>query len=225
MQALLILLLIIFLTDDLNAQSVLSGGLWGGVNFSRQATYHRPDDIFQTQEPEIGLEGITTLSGGIDIGFQLLTKLQLSLGFVYVTKGIEIRRDIPFPPEQEERTYREYASTKLSYVEVPLLFKYTLADYPVRPYVMLGPTLDILAHGEHRYISDEESFTYEIQPEDNLGILGGIGAAYPISERLTLHSELSYTYGLSETPSVARGDAYTRDIRAMVGVRLNPQSR
>lgn len=102
------------------------------------------------------------------------------------------------------------ATTKVNYLEVPVLAKYEtpLSVGPVTTHLVAGPTVALVTHASReRTTTDRQGQTRLVKRTDlkrpvrdaELGLAFGAGATYPFSGRAALTAGVRYRRGLTST--------------------------
>ncbi len=147
---------------------------------------------------------------------------------MYLGKGVEIEV-MPEVGNVSSMGKGSYARTELSYLELPLLLKYSLPTAGARPYLIAGPSLGLRrsADAVYKFGSDaerrediEKDFkSTDLSLQAGAGIGVNVGRAYLFAEGL-------YAFGLTNiNENKAEGTGKNRGPQFRVGVTLNLSGR
>lgn len=179
-----ILSLVLIITFASLNMAQLNIGLMGGMNFSyaKQNQFYFAD---AKSETKLALGGV--------IDYQFTKNFSVRLEPLYVEKGTYGR-----PLDTEGISPK--ISLDLSYVEIPILFKYSVGDV-VQPYMFVGPTIGINTGSD--LVLDAMGFNVAIDADDivkdieySFNIGGGLN--YKIDELVTIFMEAKYVFGLTD---------------------------
>ena len=170
---------VIILTSSVFAQ--VSAGLIGGLNYAHMTTDNSySPDFDETQSFQFGAI--------IEISLQ--NNLSLQTTPMYIEKENRINFIGPVSPE---------FSLTLSYIEIPLLLKYTVGN-KFRPYIAAGPSMSINLSSEigagiagFSMLLDSKNITSDV----NFGFVLCTGINYEL-ERITLVGEAKYLHTLNQ---------------------------
>lgn len=160
----------------------------------------------------------TTFAIGGVLHHRLSEKLALQFQPVYLQKGAQ------YAVNDAELGHVEFA-TKLAYIEIPALFKYSLRGKgSVQPFVLAGPTAGILLSGKEEattagkiYTTD---FTENMQTLD-IGVAFGGGLNFPFGKK-EIFVEARYDFGLSKIHYNSPGTgSYNRVIQLIMGLSFS----
>lgn len=129
------------------------------------------------------------LAAGAVVDVGLGKSVSLRIEPIYIEKGSNVRIDI-FGPSTGD--------LKLSYVEVPLLVKFSLGSGGARPYLLAGPTASYLLRAKG--FSDESGETTDILDvfkRADVGVSFGAGVRMPAGHA-AVFVEGRYTLGLKD---------------------------
>lgn len=162
--------------DKVNAQSPLNFGLRGGLNF---ANLNNVDDT----------ETRTGFMGGIYLNFKVpMSPVSIQPEVLYTQKGFDTSANIG---GQQITT-----TTKLDYIEVPVLAKFSFAPGPLTPKVYFGPYIGFNVKAEVEAESGGNSGTQDIKDsvkDTDFGVV--VGAELSFSK---LNVGLRYGAGLTK---------------------------
>lgn len=83
-----------------------------------------------------------------------------------------------------------------SYIDAPILAKYSLRKQGVTPYLLAGPSLSFLASASYEARGDSEDIKDELNSLQ-LGLCGGLGLQVPLGKKARVFAEGQYALGLS----------------------------
>ena len=169
-------------------------GIRGGASFASEAFSTIPDNT--TTSMTIG--GL----GGLTLEYWFDNSIAVSAGFLYDQKGVgeqyassaQNRQPVP-----GGKIYSGNDNFTMSYLEIPILLKYTLGWGEVRPYLCAGPSIGEL-------LQSSETVSGSIAPLANLksylqstdlSIYAGLGLMDEVSRGTILVFEAGYAVGLS----------------------------
>jgi len=181
----------------IKAQS-LSMGIRGGGNYSTL----------------LGIDSAkfkTGITGGISLNYQTAGKWSVSADMLYTQRGITYQKNIKDTSgNQTEKFEYDYA---LNYVEIPVLFHYNfLSDSSkLKARAFFGPSLNVrmnaknsikytkvVTYGDSTATTNtagDQDLTYIYTPLD-YGFVGGIGATYAITDKISASVDVRASYGL-----------------------------
>lgn len=167
--------------------------------------------------PEMTFQPTPSYSGGILANVNWYENLGLQLEINYAFQGQKY-----FDIQGQKETEKEI---NLNYVQIPIMFKYTFTDYTISQkapnlYFVVGPQFGLLQSASLKYTRDgtEVGFTEyhaevinplnERHPEYTtdldlfnnfeLSLTSGFGAAFEITNELTLTAESRLNWGISD---------------------------
>lgn len=188
--------LVMMFSFDASAQMSVNKGLKGGLNFA---------SFSLDPEPEGGSTSSQTgIAGGLFIELDLLGPLDIQVEGLFSQKGSKFKSDAGGE-----------STTKLSYLEVPVLAKISIPLAPTMSYnVHAGPALGFKL---------SESFDPEINSEadffksSDLGAVVGLGLKFnALVSFVTIDAR--YTLGLSNVSDSDTGEAKNRSLTLLVGL-------
>jgi outer membrane protein with beta-barrel domain len=159
-------------------------GLLGGPSFSRLSSPDVPDELDMSTRTGYGL--------GAVLGRELRDDLSLELQPVFITKGAKFSSE------------GETVSLHLSYVEVPLLLKFSRRGPGLRPYVLGGPVLGFRKSATLEASGLSLDFSREVKDTD-FGLALGAGVKVPAGRAAVL-LEGRYALGLRNIYVADPGD-------------------
>jgi outer membrane protein W len=202
------------------AQSI-SLGIRGGGNYS---TLLGIDDAkFKT--------GVTA---GLTVNYQTSGKWSASADLLYSQRGTTFERNDTASNIKEKYEY----SYALNYVEIPILFHYNfLSDSSkLKARAFFGPSLNVRinANNKIKYTKEvsfgdsiatstsegEQDLAYVYTPLD-YGFVGGIGATYAITDKISASLDIRASYGLldiREYLSKSSNAVRNANVNVLVGV-------
>ena len=148
----LILIMTLAFAGAANAQGA-AFGLKAGVNFANIAGDDTDD-----------LSSRTGFIGGGFVEFPMSPAISIQPEVFYSQKGAkftELNTDV---------------SIKLDYIDIPVLFKYTLAGESTRPYFLLGPSVGFSINSE--LSADGESADLDNVASTDFGLVFGFGVKF-----------------------------------------------
>jgi len=193
------------------AHAGLRLGVLGGPTFSR----------LTADEADFATSHRTGYSAGAVVAWDVNPSLSLELQPTFTSRGGKVRfvdDEAPFAGQAEVG-----AEARLTYFELPLLFKYALVtgDRGVRPYLLAGPTLGLRRGAEVLFAGQ----TYDAEPEvkkTDFGLGFGGGLRVPAG-RASLFVEGQYTLGLTNVdvePDQDSAATRSRGFQLKLGVTL-----
>lgn len=138
---------------------------------------------------------------GVAIHYTLSEHIAVSSGLIYLQKGAGI-------PDEE---------VKLSYLELPVMFKYIFGTRNRSPYFVAGPTIAVNLNAEFEAYGD--TYDMEIKSFDWGLSLGG-GMSIPIGNN-SIFVETRFALGLtniSDGDDYLVGDTKTRGVQLFSGI-------
>ncbi|MCK6561609.1 outer membrane beta-barrel protein [bacterium] len=178
------------------------GGLFG-VNFAGQsiaATYDASE-----------LSSRTVFGLGAVVDVPLREKMTLHLEPMYLQKGAKAEHD-----DYETRT-------EMTYLEIPVLAKYTLGNSLYQPYVMAGPSLGFRLGANYvRDWQEGEDDKTDIKDRTtgmDFGLALGGGVSYPLGDK-SLFAEARYSMGLKDIDTSERSSLKNKGLQFMVGATV-----
>jgi hypothetical protein len=180
-----------------NAQSI-SMGIRGGGNYST---------LLGIDSAELK----TGITGGITINYQTAGKWSVSADMLYTQRGTTFQRNFKDSTNTlSEKFEYDYA---LNYVEIPVLFHYNfLSDSSkLKARAFFGPSLNVRVNGKNNIkytkvvnfgdstattnTEGEQDLAYIYTPLD-YGFVGGIGATYAVTDKISASLDIRASYGL-----------------------------
>lgn len=204
------------------AQS-LSMGIRGGGNYSTLLGIDSAD--FKT--------GIT---GGITLNYQTAGKWSFSTDILYTQRGTTFQRNFSDTAVNQTEKYENDYS--FNYVEIPVLFHYNfLSDSSkLKARAFFGPSLNVRVNANNKIkytkvvttadssvttnTNGEQDLAYVYTPLD-YGFVGGIGATYAITNKISASVDIRACYGLldiREYLSKSSNAVRNANISVLVGV-------
>lgn len=169
--------------------------------------------------PEMTFEATLAYSGGITANINWYENLGIQVEANYAFQGqnyFDIQGGAQLPTNK---------NVDLSYIQFPVLFKYTFTDYSVSQaapdlFFVIGPQFGLLQSAKIEYLRDgvvvdfndyhnsinnplndrHPDYTTDIELFNNfdLSLASGLGAAFKLSDYLTLTAESRLTWGISD---------------------------
>lgn len=194
---LLIIVILFFFTSVVFSKTTVKIGPFGGINFSSRSGWTSGDHYKGISVPITGIN--------LDIAFGKHISLSLQPQYIqkgyqhvegqYVLKGYVIylyggQTIEYYLPTDYQHTY--------GYIEIPVLFKYTVFKNGISPYILAGPSLGlwISTRTENRYGpagQDKEYFNSGSGDRKwDFDLIGGVGIQIPIG-RMYIISECKYS--------------------------------
>lgn len=175
------LLITVILITSLALKAQTYAGLTGGINFS---------NIKSERSISPDFKNINTFSAGAVIDINISDNLSVRLEPQYIEKGA--RLNIPGLPAPSFYIH-------LSYIELPLLFKYSTGK-TIKPYIAAGPSIAFNLDSEmgidlfgFEIMADTDDMTRDI----NFGLTIGGGFSYE-TDVITFFAEGRYTHSLND---------------------------
>jgi outer membrane protein W len=179
------------------AQSI-SMGIRGGGNYSKL----------------LGIDSAefkTGIAGGITVNYQTQGKWSVSADFLYTQRGTTFQRNFSdVITNQTEKYEYDYS---FNYIEIPVLFHYNfLSDSSkLKARAFFGPSLNVRVNANNKIkytkvinygdssvttnSEGEQDLAYIYTPLD-YGFVGGIGATYAITDKISASVDIRGSYGL-----------------------------
>lgn len=175
------------------AQSV-TGGAKVGANFSN-IVFEEDDEDDEDLDHRTGL----VIGGFASVPFTELFTFQPE--FLYSMKGVT-----------EEEPDGDEITTKLRFLQFPLLFRTNFAVGTTRPFVVFGPAFGFRTSAEIDFPDgDEEDISDETETVEFSGI---IGAGVQFGRAIV---EVRYDYGFNDLDESEFGEARTRTFSILFG--------
>lgn len=183
--------------SNLSAQSI-SMGIRGGVNYSKL----------------LGIDSANFkmgITGGISLNYQTAGKWSVSTDMLYTQRGTTFERN--FADTVGNQTEKFEYDYSFNYVEIPVLFHYNFMpdSSKLKARAFFGPSLNVRvnANNQIKYTKvvtfgdsiattnteGEQDLAYIYTPLD-YGFVGGIGATYAITDKISASFDIRGTYGL-----------------------------
>lgn len=201
------IILVVFLAviTVLPASAQVNLGVLGGLNIAN----------LNLDEGDMGdaeFASRTVFGFGCVLDYDLSQNIALRLEPMYLQKGANI---------EWEGIVGEFF-VKLSYFEVPLMFKYSISNDNINPYIMAGPSIGFLLEAKTEDSSSGVSVETDIKDEtSNIDFSLGFGAgvSVPMGNN-SIFVEARYALGLAnivDDPEVPDNDVKTKDIQIFAG--------
>jgi hypothetical protein len=179
----------------------------------------------------------TGLSAGLTLNYQTAGKWSVSADMLYTQRGTTFERNFSDTAAKQSEKF-EY-NYSLNYVEIPILFHYNfLSDSSkLKARAFFGPSLNVRTNGKNsiKYTKivnfgdstattnteGEQDLAYIYTPLD-YGVVGGIGATYAITDKISASVDIRVSYGLLDIREyLSKSSAAVRNINAsvLVGIR------
>ena len=191
---------ILAITSNINtsqAQS-LSMGIRGGANYSK---------LLGIDSSEFK----TGIVGGITLNYQTAGKWSFSTDILYTQRGTTFQRN--FADSLVDQTEKFEYDYSMNYVEIPVLFHYNfLSDSSkLKARAFFGPSLNVRVNAKNniKYTKvvnfGDSSVTTNTEGEQDLayiytpldyGFVGGIGATYAVTDKISASFDIRASYGL-----------------------------
>ena len=178
-------------------------------------------NIANLEEEDSDFSSLTGFGFGGVLDFALGDKFSLCLQPMYLQKGAS---------EEEGEVTLEI---KMTYIEIPILFKFYLGSGDTKPYLMAGPTIGINLSSDMEMssggMSVEVDFSNVTETLD-YGLAFGGGVSFPVGTNSLLFIEAKYVLGLAdivkegevelggETLQVEDAEVKTSGIQIMAGM-------
>ena len=156
-------------------------------------------------------EAKTGITGGLAINYQTAGKWSVSADLLYTQRGTTFQRNFSDTASIQTEKY-EY-DYSINYLEIPILFHYNfLSDSSkLKARAFFGPSLNVRTNGKNNIkytkvvnfgdstattnTEGEQDLAYIYTPLD-YGFIGGIGATYAITDKISASFDLRASYGL-----------------------------
>lgn len=177
----------------LHAQGAIGIGIKGGLNIA-SASYDPDIPAGITKSSR------TALMVGAQLEFRLAAPLYLQFEPMYVQKGTKIEGPV-FGDELGNAINGSF-TTKLGFIEIPMLLKGKFLTGPVLPYVFFGPSLGIrLSASETDEAAGFPSQDLDIKDQTNsidFGLVFGAGAEFALAPTVGITVDGRYALGLTD---------------------------
>lgn len=175
-----------------SAAAQKQAGVFAGVNIATMHITPNEDNSLLTL-PSLGIGGF------IDYG--ITENISLSLGMMYLQKGVDVQGD--------ESNFQ----IKLAYAQMPVLFKFAFSDETMGPYLVAGPAFGFIASAKTTFNID--GVPYEIDTKDGLkefdfGLDFGGGVDVPVGSN-TFFIEARYFHGMMNIENESVNNSSTRN--------------
>ena len=201
-------ILVVFLAviTVLPASAQVSIGVLGGLNMSNLNL-----DEGDLDGGEFATRTVFGFGGVLD--YNLSQNIALRLEPMYLQKGADI---------VYEGVDGKFV-VKLAYFEVPLMFKYSIINAGINPYIMAGPSIGFNQTAKVEAVDDGVSEEVDIKDETSsidfsLGFGAGVSAPLGIS---SIFLEARYALGLTnmvDDPEDTVTDVKTKGIQIFAGI-------
>ncbi|NQT25136.1 PorT family protein [candidate division KSB1 bacterium] len=200
MRLIWVVIFAVFIALPVGAQ--VNIGVLGGINLANV-------DIDPLEEVE--LSNLTAFGFGGVLDFNLNEMLTLHLELMYLQKGVNGKWDI------------YDLENKVTYLEVPILLKYSIGTGNIKPYLIAGPTIGYLLSGTGKisgggYSSEED--LKETTKNLDYGIGLGAGVGMPMGNN-SIFLEARYAMGLAninDDPDDPDTEVKTKGIQIFAGI-------
>jgi hypothetical protein len=214
-----------------HAQTMMIG-VRAGVNLANEAYTNLP-----TGE---SISGRTLMLAGGQFDYWFSHSWAMSLQFLYNQKGAhadaEMTNYIFVGPTIQGTSTADWTT---SYLEIPLLAKFSFGNGAVRPYVFEGPSIGFLLSNVEKlhfiqgnsipngvgiiYTTDTTANISDSTARIDFSIVAGAGILLTLGSGMQLFLDASYAFGLNNTDGYSWDKAYgisvySRDIRIAAGV-------
>jgi hypothetical protein len=181
-----------------------------------------------TDSTDVKLGTLQRWSVGGELELDLSQSFALVARPAYVGRGTDIK-SMPGVGDVSSHGAGSYARTELSYIDLPLLVKYSFPIQGVRPYLIAGPSLGLLrkAEGVSKFgnaaeVRDDIKKDFEstdISLNAGAGVGTNVGQAYIFAEGL-------YGYGLTNiNKDVTEPAGRNRGVQFRAGITLRLGSK
>jgi hypothetical protein len=149
----------------------------------------------------------TGAQAGLFVELPLTENLSFQPGLQYIEKGFRVKEGFDFNIGAIPVPIGAEAITRLQYIEMPLLMKYTFGESIIKPYVFAGPHLSYAMDGKvdlrANVILDINIGSYPINLNDDLYNrfeVGGIAGAGVLFEtgRVNTFIQASFQHGITD---------------------------
>ena len=190
-------------TADSSAQ--VGFGIKGGINFATPGGA----DVASIVKSRTGFAA----GGYLEVSLPLLLTIQPEI--LYTTKGFKMEQNVT----QLGQTYSSNSTNTYSYLEIPVLVKYSLPVPIVKPSLYVGPEVGFLLSAKNTYQatgipSTDDDIKSSITNTD-------FGAVFGASAHLLVADfDVRYTFGLKTTDNSNRAKLYNRVWSIMTAIPL-----
>ena len=201
-----IILAVLTVIAVLPASAQISLGVLGGLNLANLNM-----DEGDMGDAEFASRTVFGFGGILD--YSISENVALRLEPMYLQKGADIVVD----------GYDDQFIVKLSYFEVPMMFKYSFGSDNVNPYIMAGPSIGFLLEAKTEVIVSGVSEETDIKDETSnvdfsLGF--GAGVSLPMGNN-SIFVDARYALGLTnivDDPDAPDDDVKNKGIQIFAGI-------
>ena len=203
----IVLVMLLAVITVLPASAQISLGVFGGLNFANLNM-----DEGDLGDAEFASRTVFGFGGILDYGIS--ENIALRLEPMYLQKGADIVVD----------GFDDQFIVKLSYFEVPMMFKYSFSGDNINPYIMAGPSIGFLMEAKTELdaaggASEETDIKDETSDIDfSLGF--GAGVNLPMGNN-SIFVDARYTLGLInivDDPEAPDDDVKNNGIQIFAGI-------
>lgn len=133
----------------------------------------------------------TTFSGGVVTQYWMNPYLSLRLGILYADKGY---KEVVNIRTEGQGVRSEETNFRISYLSLPITAKLPLNQGPSNLYLSAGVASDIFLHGH----GGTRSFTTAEFPQVSMSLVLGVGAEFPINDKMIAGFEPTFRMALSD---------------------------
>ncbi|MCD4846801.1 MAG: PorT family protein [Candidatus Aegiribacteria sp.] len=202
----IILVVILAVIAVLPASAQISLGVLGGLNIANL-------DMDEGDMGDAEFASRTVFGFGGILDYSISENIALRLEPMYLQKGADIVID----------GYDDQFIVKLSYFEVPMMFKYSFSGDNINPYIMAGPSIGFLLEAKTEVIVSGVSEETDIKDEtSNIDFSLGFGAgvSLPMGTN-SIFVDARYALGLTnivDDPDAPDDDVKNKGIQIFAGI-------
>ena len=151
----------------------------------------------------------TTFGGGIIADYMLNDNIAVSVQPMMMSKGAK----------QDETEQFFGSEFKISYIEVPVLFRYLIGSGGIRPFFEVGPSIGFRGSAEIEFSDGDTQDIDDDLSSTDVSVVFGIGAEVPVASNQAF-ALVRYAAGLSDIANEDEVEARTNGIQILLGFKL-----
>jgi opacity protein-like surface antigen len=188
------------------ASAQFSIGVQGGANMA---------NLDVTSSEDFDTETLTGFMAGLVFDYAIGTNMAISVQPSYIGKGATTESEASIDPEFDLDT-----EVSLTYIELPILFRYAFGSGNIQPFVEAGPAIAFLTKAEAKAGSATEDVKDSVKSTDFSGAIGA-GVNFGVGNN-TIFAGARYTMGLSDINDDSSDDSEfkTKGIQLLAGFKL-----
>jgi opacity protein-like surface antigen len=169
---------------------------------------------FKTDGGDLSTETLTGFMGGLVFDYAIGSNVAISVQPTYMGKGAKATAG-DIDPE-----FSGNAEINLTYIELPILFRYSFGTGNIKPFVEAGPSIGFLSKAEWQVGEKTEDIQETVKSTDFSGSFGagidlGVG-------NFTAFAGARYSMGLSDIIDQTDGteEVKTKGVQVLVGFKV-----